>query len=359
MCLPCLSFLALFIFFLCLSLSTPRRLPLLFPLFRMSCYETSFLFFFILFSHFLSSAHLLLHLPVSSLSYLSSLSCHCFSSRSFSFSIFFSSSFSLLLTSGEHYVGRVLLQRYTSVPYVPLLTCPVSVKTSESLPQVVSPPAPKTLAFKQAQNDIRRALVDALHPSSSPPPRTAFSSGSPGSSSSKNNSPSEDSNDQRKKKKKSDSTPNSPSSSSSSSSLWPDLETLHEKDLLFDVIKKGVLTVSGLGPRTAPEGENARSFREYYLNHTLMKTKKTRKTAGDTGDSSTDGRKSSSSREGRGGQQEDEEEQEADEEDLQRQREKEELFFSQSSRGFNWGEEGDYSKQPPQGKINKREEENA
>ncbi|PHJ15469.1 hypothetical protein CSUI_010720 [Cystoisospora suis] len=267
----------------------------------------------------------------------------------------------ILELGGEHYVDRVLLQKYTSVPYIPLLTCPVSVKTSDSanLPQVVSSPAPKTVSFQQAHNDLRKAIVNALHASSSS--KTPLSSDSPGTSSKDKNA---DGNSDQQKKKKSSGMTTSPSSSS----LWPDLQTLHEKDLLFDVIKKGVLTVAGLGPRIDPERDNERSFRQYYLSQVLMNKKSKEKTDGgdisdsSSGFSSTDWRRSSSSSRGEGGdlppQQEEEEEQGGDEEDLRRQQEKEELFFSQTSRGFNWGEEGDYSKQPPQGEINRRRKDN-
>ncbi|CBZ52821.1 conserved hypothetical protein [Neospora caninum Liverpool] len=154
----------------------------------------------------------------------------------------------ILELAGEHYVGSTLLPQFPDVPYVPILVCPAPT-ARDSLPPVVNPPHPKTTVV----NDQGVPIKDAQQ-TRAPPTAEALAR--------------------------------------DRASLWPELSALHESDLLFDVLKSGVLKVAGLGPR----GPDLRTNPDF---------------EGLVADP--------------------------------------ELAASQAEHGFNWGQEGNYSVDPPVG----------
>ncbi|KFH15338.1 hypothetical protein TGMAS_261400 [Toxoplasma gondii MAS] len=150
--------------------------------------------------------------------------------------------------AGDHYVGNTLLPQFPDVPYVPILVCPAPA-SGDMLPAIVNPPHPTTTIVNDQGAPIADAVQTPARPTGEDLERDRLS-------------------------------------------LWPDLDSLHESDLLFDVLKTGVLRVAGLGPR----GADLRSVPEF---------------RGLVADS--------------------------------------ELAGAQTEHGFNWGQEGNYSVDPPIG----------
>ncbi|PFH33280.1 hypothetical protein BESB_084790 [Besnoitia besnoiti] len=144
--------------------------------------------------------------------------------------------------AGENYVGSTLLPQFPTVPYVPVLACP-SPAAGDALPAVVQPPKPSTVVIGEAGRPVRAETAPT------PPTPEVLAR--------------------------------------DRASLWPAPTSLHESDLLLDVLETGTLRVAGLGPRS-PDPRKGSAFLS-------------------------------------------------------------EVDPLQADRGFNWGQEGDYSVSPPVG----------